>query len=270
MAAWAWRSTVAFVLRPTIWLPFVIVAGVQGLALLFLMGFHQNALLPIGLPIVKLLGGEQATHYPVFFFALPTMFFRANLVISTLLASVTGGAATLLFARAFGFNDARGAWGRALRCAPALIVLTLLVVAILFGIAALARMIPQEVAQQSFAARWGVRGGTMLLFVLVQSFMAYSTAWIVLMGHKIWPAIRDSVRVTSRTFLPTLIAVGIPAVLLFPFSYVTGRLDLIVGKLRPEVLAGILGGQILVQFLITFFLVGAITRLFIWRMEAAR
>ncbi len=123
---------------------------------------------------------------------------------------------------------------------------------------------------QSRAARWGIRGGTIIFFVLVQSFMAYSTAWIVLMGHKIWPAIRDSLRVTMRTFLPTLIAVGIPAILLFPFSYVLGRVDLIVTRLRPEVLAGIIGAQIFVELIISFFLVGAITRLFLWRMEAAR
>lgn len=270
VAAWAWRGVAALTSRPVIWLPFLLVVCVQAAVLLLLVLFHHRALLPFGLPLIRLLGGEGATHYPVLYYALPTMFFRVNLVISVFVASIAGGAATLLFARAFGFGEEHKAWNRALRCAPTLIAVTLLVAGLLFGIAGLATFVPKELALRSFEVRWGTRGAMMILFILVQSFLIYTTAWVVLMGHRIWPAIRDSVRVTLRTFLPTVIVVGIPVVLLFPFSYASGRVDLVANKLRPEVLVGLLSAQVVCQILVTFFLVGAITRLFLWRVEADR
>jgi hypothetical protein len=109
-----------------------------------------------------------------------------------------------------------------------------------------------------------------LLLIFVQSLFAYATAWIVLMGHRLWPAIRDSVRVAIQTFVPTLVVVGVPVLLVFPFSYATTRVDLIMGKFRPEIAAGLVCMQLVCQVIATFLLVGAVTRLFMWRVEAAR
>lgn len=234
------------------------------------MFFHHRAILPIGLPLIKLLGGEAATHYPILFYALPTMFSRANLVVDVLIASIAGGAATVLFARASGFADTHKAWGWAWRCAPTLIPMNILVMGLLFGVAALGRLVPRELVLQNAMVRWGIRGGTMLLFIVIQSFFVYTTAWVVLMGHKIGPAFRDSFRVTLRTFLPTLLVVALPALLLFPISYAGSRVDVIASKFRPEVVVGVLGAQIALEILATFLLVGAATRLFLWRTEAAR
>jgi hypothetical protein len=270
VVAWAWRGVAAMSLRPAIWFPFLVVGCVEAGALLFIVSFHYPVLLPIALPVVKLLAGDLATHYPILYFALPTIYFRMNLVISVLIASIAGGAATLLFARAFGLAGERGAWKLAWRRAPALIITSLLVVALWFGISMLGSLVPQEVQQRSLVARWGTRGGTLFLSVLAQCFLVYTTAWIVLKGHRIWPAIRDSVRVFSRTLLPTLIAVGVPTLLLFPFSYAGGRADFIATKFKPEVVAGLLGVTVAVEVLVTFLLVGSVTRLFVWRMEETR
>ncbi len=270
VVGWAWRGVAGLVLRPAIWLPFLLVGCVQAAALLLVVSFHYPALLPIGLPLVKLLAGDVATHYPILYLALPTIYFRMNLAISVLIASIAGGAATLLFARAFGLTREGGAWGVAWRRALPLILTSLLVVALWFGISMLGTLVPQEAQQRSFAARWGVRGGTMLLSIVVQSFLVYTTAWIVLMGHKIGPAIRDSWRVSTRTLLPTLLAVAVPSLLLFPFSYAAGRADFIATKFKPEVVGGLLGVTVAVEVLVTFLLVGTVTRLFVWRMEGAR
>jgi len=198
------------------------------------------------------------------------MFFRANLVIGTLITSLAGGAGTLLFARHFGLKDPKEAWRQTVRSAPTLIGVTLALMLIIYAISRLATLIPLELALGSPGVRWGTRAAMMGLFILIQSLFAYSTAWIVLMGSKAWPAIRDSVRVTARTFLPTLLVVGVPAILLFPFSYAAGRVDFIGAKLRPELIGGLLSLQVIAHILFTFLLVGAVTRLFLWRMEATR
>jgi len=270
VAVWAWRGVGAAAGRVGIWLPFLAVSLVQLGLLLLMTGFHNAALLPVGLPLVRFLGGNGATHYPVLLYMLPTMFFRMNLIISVLLASIAGGVATLLFARAFDFDAGPVQRNRILRSAPSLIGVTLLIVGVLFGITLLGSLIPRDLVMENGTARWATRLAVMGLFVLFQSLLAYTTAWIVLMGHGIWASIRDSIRVTLRTFLPTVIAVGLPAVLLFPSSYATSRVDLVASRLNPEVITSLLVVQIFCQLLATFFLMGAVTRLFLWRLEENR
>lgn len=270
IAGWAWRGVFAQMRRPVLWVPFLLVAVVQFVLLALIVGFHKTAILPVGLPLVKLLGGEPATHYPVFYYALPTMFSRVNLAIALLVGSIAGGAATLLFAHFWGLGERKNAWKRSFRAAPSLIPLTLLVIAILYGAGALVRLVPRETMLGDSAVRWGTRGGMLALFILVQSFLGYGTAWIVLMGHKFFPAVRDSIRVAGITLLPTLLVVALPALILFPVSYATGRIDLIADKLRPETTLALVSLQIVLEVFCTFILAGALTRLFVWRMEAAK
>jgi len=270
VAGWAWRSVFPLTIRPAIWLPFIVIAAFQCLALLILTNFYNPALLPVALPLVNLLGGGEATHYPFFFFALPTLFSRAGMAIAVFISSIAAGAATLLFARHFGVEPGTDEpWKTAMKRAPVLILVGLVFSAIIFGISMLGTLLPQEV-QSNRIMRWGSRLGILGLFILIQAFAAYSTAWIVLRGHQFWPAIRDSIRVTIRTFLPTLIVFGVPALLIYPFSYLASRGDLFVTKLNPETVAVILGIRIGLEFILAFFLVGAITRLFLWRLETAR
>jgi len=270
VVVWAWRSVGARAGHGRIWLPFLVIAAVQALVLMLLLEFHQPWLVPLAAPLVRLLGGEGALHYPGLFYALPEMFFHANLVITVVITSIAGAAATLFFARTYGFDSAPHAWRRALRAAPALVVATLVMVALMLGAARLATLVPERAMLENAAVRWGTRAGMMLLFVVIEALFAYTTAWIVLMGHRIWPSIRDSIRVTVRTLLPTLLVVGVPTVLLFPLSYAASRIDVLAEKFRPELVGGILGAQIVLQILFTFLVVGAVTRLFLWRMEAAR
>jgi hypothetical protein len=270
VVVWAWRSAGALFPRPRIWLPFLLIGGVQAAALLLIVSFYHPALLHLGDPLIRLLAGKIATHYPVLYYALPTMFYRLNIVIDALIASIAGGAATLLFATAFGIGQERRPWNRAIRRAPTLVLATLVATALVLGFGALTTLVPKELTARSFAIRWGVRGATMLVFILVQGLLVYATAWIVLMGHRLWPALRDSVRVALRTFLPTMIVVAITQLVLFPFQYAGTRADLVASKLKPEMVGSLLAAQIVCQVLVTFLLVGAITRLFLWRVEATR
>lgn len=270
VAVWAWRGALALAVRPALWPPLLLVTAVQIVLLWLLLAFHHGGVSLVGFPLVRLLGGEGAAHYPTLYFALPAMFSRANLAISLLVGALAGGVTTVLVARAFGFQAERDAWRLAWRRAPALIATTGATLLLLFGATLLVGLVPREATVANGPLRWGLRAASLGVLVVIQALLVYSTAWIVLMGHGVWPALRDSVRVTMRTLLPTLIAVGVSALIHFPISFALGRLDLFVGKLKPEVVVGLLGLQIGVQLLITFLLVGAVTRLFLWRTEAAQ
>jgi hypothetical protein len=90
------------------------------------------------------------------------------------------------------------------------------------------------------------------------------------MGHGFLPAVRDSIKVTGITLLPTLLVVAVPTALLFPITYASSRIDLIAQKLRPETTLALVSAQIVMELFCTFVLAGALTRLFVWRMEAGK
>jgi hypothetical protein len=270
LAGWAWKSTLRSSMRPAIWLPFLLIAVCELAALGALLSFHRPGIMPLVVPLLHALAGERATHYPEFFFYLPNVYSRIVLVLSVLVASPLIGAATLFFARGFGVENEPRVWNRVARTVPTLIVLAAVPAAALYGVSALSNFVPLDLVRSSVFVRWSVRGGLLLAVVLIQSFMAYSTAWVVLEGHRILPALRDSIRVTVRTFLPTLIVVGVPILLLFPLNYLSRRVDLFATKLTPEGVAAVLVMSIALEIPLGFLLVGAITRLFVWRMEAAR
>ena len=270
VAVRAWQSAAVLALRPSIWVPFLLMILAQLLGLGLLIGFHRDALLPIGLPLVELLGGDVATHYPVFFYALPTMFARYNLAVTILIASLAGGVATLLFARAFGSASGGGAWKAAARRWPALVILSVVSVGLALGVGYLSALVPAELTLGNRIVRWGVRGANLFVFIILQSLLAYTTAWVVLRSRGAWPALRDSVRVAFNTFLPTFLVIAVPVVLLYPFSYATNRVDWIVSKFRPELVSTVIGVQLVCEMIAMFLVVGALTRLFLWRVEAAR
>ena len=270
VAGWAWRSTLSVSPRIKIWLSFLLVAACQFVALWWLLSFHLPEFLPITLPIMRLFGGDAVTHYPAFFFFLPHIFSRLSLVIAVLVASMAVGVATLYFAHEFGHHRDQSPWKAAARRYPALLVLTGILAVALLAISELRGLIPTDLLRESLLARWIARGGMLLLFVLAQSFFAYGTAWVVLRDNSAFAAIRNSVLVTARIFLPTLIVVALPALLLFPLTYLAGRVDLFVTKLRPETVVAILTARVVAEVFLSFLVVGAITRLFLWRAETAR
>jgi hypothetical protein len=270
VARWAWHSITPFLASPTVWLPFLVVAAFQFSTLILLQSFHKPAVLPFGLPLVRALGGEAATHYPAFFLALPTIFYWMDMFLAVFVSSLTAGVATELFARGFGEGGAGSAWMVAIRRYPTLLLLSAIVAALLFGLSQLVGLVPQDLVLRNPLVRWGARVAMLLLLVLAQSLLVYATAWIVLQGHRLLPAIRDSVRVSLRTFLPTVMIVGVPLLLLFPLGYLSGRGDLFVTKLQPDTIGALLTVRVLSEIVLGFFLIGAVTRLFLWRLGGAQ
>jgi hypothetical protein len=67
-----------------------------------------------------------------------------------------------------------------------------------------------------------------------------------------------------------MLVIAVPTLILFPLSYASGRVDFVASRFRPEMVAALVGAQVLMQMVASFVLVGGVTRLFLWRVEAAR
>jgi hypothetical protein len=248
----------------------LIIAASQVVVLVLLLSFHRSAVLPFVLPVIQLVIGDAATHYPLFFFALPAVFSRVDLAISALVASLMVGIATLMFASVYHGKSQEGAWKTALKRYPVLLGTTIVMLTVLFLVSKAQSLVPQDSFRGNAMIRWGTRAGVLLVFILVQSLFAYGSAWIVLRGRSVLAAIRDSIRLAWRTLLPTFLLIAIPTLLLYPINYLTGRPDLIADKFRPETMVGILGVKIALEVILGFLLVGAITRVFLYRLEEAQ
>jgi hypothetical protein len=270
MVVWAVRSAVACALRGRLWLPFLAIAGIQLLALILFLNFYQGLLSPFMAPLLRTLGGPGATHYPNLYLALPLVFSRLSLVLSVILTCIMVGAATILFAQAFGRAERLAPWSRAWKRYPALLIATGILAACLFAIPYLGQLVPQESLLGNSKVRWGTRGLLFLLSILVQCFLAYAAAWIVLRNERALKAVGDSFRLTRATFLPTFAIVALPAILLYPLGFLASRSDFFVTKFRPEALAGLIVVQIVVEIVLGFILVGAITRIFLYQTEEAQ
>lgn len=249
-----------------IWVPFVIIGLTQAACLWLLLSFHQTAILPLAVPVIHAVAGDGGLHYPTFFLTLPSVYARVALVLSVL-TSIALAAATIMFAGVFRGKDWRAPWRTAWKRYPALIAVTALLAVLIYLISRLVGLVPVNSQLGSGLVRWGTRAGLLFLFVLVQTFLIYATAWIVLRGRSAVSAIGSSISLAWRTFLTTFLLVAIPVLLIFPLDYATGRSDWMIGKFRPELVVWILGLEILAELVLGFILVGAVTRIFIYQVE---
>ena len=102
VVAQAWLAAARAARRAEVWTPLLMLTGVPAGVLLGLIYFYVPGLSPIAEPIVRGLGGEIATHYPDHYWALPKIFWTADVFITVLVGSLTFAVATLSFARAPG------------------------------------------------------------------------------------------------------------------------------------------------------------------------
>ena len=265
-AGLAWRSLRLAAGRGRIWAPLCILALARLAAILVLFSFHVPWLASFGVPLVHWLGGEAATHYPQHFFALPAMFAQAELLITVLVASIALGASVVGFAACYTRRELSPAWQLALRAAPHLMLLSLLLVASSVGSAAvLDRLVPLALPDRlQGPGEWAAQLG---IDVLVQAVLAYAIAAIVLLRRSILGAISLSFRLARRNPLTTLLIVGVPALLLQLAILAMKRWNPMAIGLTPEwITAGVLF-QVLLELLLAFVVLGSTTRVFLSRVK---
>ncbi len=263
MAGWALQGSLRQATKPSLWLPFLVITVFQILGLQAILSFYRPGLSIVALPLVRGVGGDAATHYPTFFAALPTIFARWDLILGVVVASLATGAATVLFARAFG-EVAPKAWSTAARRYLPLVGVALLSALLSLVIFVVGGHFLQEVVSDQ-VLRWLVRFGVMLTFTVAESFLIYASVAIVLEGRSFLGSLRDSIRMAAAILLPTIVVVGVPVLLAYPLDYLAGRSDLFLTKFRPELVTGVLLAKIVAELVLGFLLVGAVTRLYLWR-----
>lgn len=267
IAALAWRDAALGLGRWEVWRPVAAFVSFEFVVLAMLTGFTAPVLVELALPLVRLLGGERATHYPDHLYALPSMFERATLLARALVLPVVAAALCLRFAETYG-AVARDATPRLRRGAILpLIAIGLIAYAIPTVLAALFDAVVPRVSPtlQEYASRFTV---TSILLALV--WLVHAVFSIALRGNGLRAGLHDGVRRMAIFAVPTLLVVAVPLALLHPLAVSLPAADLQAASLRPELTILLVSVRILVEALLLVFLVGAGTRLFVSRRGGQR
>ncbi len=267
VAGWAVRSVFPLARRGSLWLPFLFIAVVQCASLALVLAYGRGAPIPFVGAGMRWIGGEGATHFPFFYAAVPVLLARWNLLLSACVFSVATAGAVALFARAWGFRPDVDPWPAARRRYPGILAIGAVTALVSLVIFLAGQVIPAETLAMNRNLRWGTRFALLGTFVIVQSLLVYAYPWIILQGRTWTRSLGESVQTALRLVLPTLLVVGIPVLLLYPLDYLTGRTDLFLIKLRPDLIGAVLFVRIVLEAIFGFFLVGTTTRLFLWRTE---
>ncbi len=255
---WSWKETLTAARKPIVLLPFFVYALAQAFIVAGLIFFMYPPFSFFFIPLQRMLGGEMALHYPNYFLGLPQAFDLLNLVLSGILGIGVVGLATVLFA-ANGRHaplSARvkivvGRYGQ-LFCAWA--IETALSLAVIYGCAAWAASMPEFDRYLTVARVLGV--------ILVSALFAFTSALIVLERRSFPGAIAKSLQLFGRYGLFAFVMIGLPSLLQLPVQFVLSKSAVIVQKLNPEIIAGVVAAGILAAMISNYLIIGAITNLY--------
>jgi hypothetical protein len=255
---WSWKETLVAARKPVVLLPFFVYALVQAFIVAGLVFFMYPPFSFLFIPLLRTLGGETALHYPNYFLGLPQAFDLLNLILSGILGVGVIGLAILLFAanrRPANLRArvklVRGRYGHLL---GAWFVETALSLAVIYGCAAWAADAP-ELGPYLAAAR-------VLGVIFVSALFAFTGVLIVLERQSFPSAIANSLRLFGRYGLPAFVMIGLPALLQLPVQYLLSKSAIIVQKLNPEIIAGVVCAGILAGMISNYLVIGAITNLY--------
>jgi hypothetical protein len=268
---WSWIETTRSMARGRLWAPILVFTAVQWLGLLVITQFHQPILAPVLVPLFRSIFGDAILHYPNFYLGLYDIYGTVSIILDLLLWSWLQGAAFLAVWQADRpaepgrgvFLRSRGAYGKLLIvrfCLDGLLILLLV-----FGRRLL---LPpgQEVTGGSMRM---FRYGSILIGSILESLLVYAPLAILIEKHGAFSAIRRSLGLAWKAPIATFLVVFTPNLLQIPAGAIFRRSDSIVINMSPEVVGWLMAVWILVYGVSLFYLVGAATRIFRVRTEAA-
>lgn len=255
---WSWKETLTAVRKPIVLMPFFIYALVQTALVAGLVFFMYPPFSFLFLPLLRWLGGESSLHYPNYFLGLPQAFDLLNLVMSGILGIGVAGLATLLFAtgnrpaplgarlnlvgKRYGHLFA--AWAVETACS----------LAVIYCCAAWAASTPALAKYLAFARVLGV--------ILVSALFAFTSALIMLETQPFARALGNSLKLFTRYGVYAFLFIGLPSLLQLPVQFLLSKSAVIVQKLNPEIIAGVVLAGVVAGMITNYFILGAITNLY--------
>jgi hypothetical protein len=251
-----WEEALAMLRSPSVLGPFFIFGALQFLVLVCLTLFSVSPLSVVMVPVVKLLGGEEALHYPMHMILLPRMYQQVYLPSAILVGfALFGWAVSLMVDHYERIGvDIPGLVRRPTgSMIPSLVMLGLIYVGVITAVQLSFSYIGSKLPV-------GLAGPLVpLAGVAVQALLVYSVFFMVTRTANPLEAVGLSARYGLKH--PGLTVMILLTVLLIhlPVDFLSSRADKIVLKFDPQLVVILLLVGIVFEILTNFFLFASTT-----------
>lgn len=245
---------------PSVLAPFIIFAAIQILVLVCLSVFHVPPLASLMVPVVKLLGGEQALHFPMHLILLPRMYHLVYLPLAVFVGfGLFGWAVSLMVEHheRAGVKIERRQRRSVKTLLPSLIVLGIVYVVCVTGLQLLSSSLAGIVAHPKAASVVSLAG--VAVVVVVQALIVYSVYFLVVRTANPFEAVSESVSFGRRHLGITSLIVFTVFVIHLPIDYLAQRANQVVLKFDPQLVFVLLAAGIVVEIVTSYFLFAATT-----------
>jgi hypothetical protein len=243
---------------PSVMVPFLLFGAIQAVLLSALAFFDWAPIATVMLPLVRILGGEPALHYPMHFALLPRLYDPVYLPLVATLGFA-------LWTRAVWIMVDHHELGRRVPGRPFGALLPGVIgVGILFvglsvalgrGMGWLAGFAPEGGAQSmALAAAIGV-------VAIAQSFLVYAPVVLRVRGVGAFAAVRTSARYAARNFWPTVLVVATVLAAHAPLDVMLGNSHRVATRFHPEMVYLLMLGSVLLEVITAYVLFASVVGL---------
>lgn len=245
------------ILMSTVVAPFALFALAQVVYLMIIVNFHLPILAGALAPLVRILGGGGAVHYPGLYLALPAIFNKSLLFIAGTLGAYLWGVGIIAAANRFE-GPAGSPWRDAFVRLPHLFLAQLPVVLI---------VLLSFVLQATLETRADVGGNAKRLLIygpipfgiLVESLFLFAPMAVMLEGRNALSAIARSISIWRSNAVTALLIVGLTTLPHLPTYWLHQRTYWVMTTFSPETVLLVLGGDVLLHILTNVVLIVAAT-----------
>lgn len=257
-----WEQAGLLLRSPSVIAPFIIFAALEFVVLVSLGAFSVPPLSVVMVPVVSLIGGEQALHYPMHMVLLPRLYNQLYLPLAVFVGFALFGWAVWLmmdhYERAGEDVPQRGQ-RRYRDLIPATMVVgfvfVTVVTAIQLAFSYVGAVVPIGLVGR---AAWLIGMALVLLF---QALTIYSLYFLVTLTGNPIAAISQSIRF-GRSHLTLTVSLVVTVFLIhLPINYLTQRADRVVLKFNPELVFVLLAAGIVLEIATSYFLFASTTSL---------
>jgi hypothetical protein len=266
VAWWACKGPLRLGRDLSTWIHLTVLTIFRSFVLLLLMLFHRPELVSVGQPLVAALGGPASTHYPTHLLELPAMFAR----IDALVIVAVGTAAITLTVRSFGHHySTRHTSGSTLAAVPHVLLVLGLLLALQFGVDRLFLLLPEALQERGGKLGLALLGARLGVMTVLGTFVLYAVAEAAL-GAPAWRAIGRSYGIATAEPIGSFVLVAIWAAVTLPFVALVGPVGADRVAVHPEAFALIVFLRLLAELFLFHLLLGASTRIVVWKRAEAR
>ena len=260
-----WKDTIGVLRkRPLVVVPFLVSAGLSGIALWVLYLAPVRPMSIILASPIRAFYGEKFLHYPFNVFILPKLFYYAQLVLGATIGVIMTGLAIGMFKNAYGEKSLRGKVNlfNSFKRYFALFGVWVIMFLLSFLSRKLTNRLFSGLSPQLLAALL-----TYTAAMFVQIVFIYAMPVIIIEKKKFLGALKQGLLFFKKFFLTSVILTMIPVFLYFPMVALGRYLPKLINKFSPEVVIVFLGLGILLTFVLDVFLTFSPTLLFLREKE---